>query len=84
MGGSTSKRSLLQKHGQLLTEEEKEAIFSCFIAITSDQEAEGFSVDQLAVSVLTVSKGWLRWIIILSIHYIHIFYSIHYSHTYRQ
>ena len=50
MGGSTSKRTLLQKHGQLLSENEREAVFSCFIAITSDQAAEGFTKQQLSVS----------------------------------
>lgn len=73
MGGSTSKRSLLQKHGQLLTEEEREAIFSCFIAITSDQDAEGFSLDQLTVSF----KGLYRKNIC-------VIKSCFYSHIYRQ
>ncbi len=51
MGGTTSKRTLLQKYGQLLSENEREAVFSCFIAITSDQEAEGFTKEKLTVSM---------------------------------
>ena len=58
MGGSSSKRTLLQKHGHLLSDNEREAVFSCFIAITSDQEAEGFTKDQLSVSVTTLKEGF--------------------------
>ena len=50
MGGGQSREALLEKHGQLLSRCEREAVNKCFVAITGRSEAESFSREQLFVS----------------------------------
>ena len=49
MGGSGSKQAQLDKFGQLLSSQEKEALNTCFLAIAGAQEAEGFGEEKLQV-----------------------------------
>ena len=51
-GGGSKKAQLLDKHGQLYSPEEKEAIQACFLAITRSEEAETFTEDQLKVRII--------------------------------
>ena len=50
MGGGQSREALLERHGQLLSRCEREAVNKCFVAITGRSEAESFSREQLLVS----------------------------------
>ena len=49
MGGSGSKQTQLDKFGQLLSSQEKEALNNCFLAIAGAQEAEAFGEEKLQV-----------------------------------
>lgn len=49
MGGSGSKQAQLDKFGQLLSVQEKEALNSCFAAVAGSPDAESFSENKLQV-----------------------------------
>ena len=49
MGGSGSKKSQLDRFGQLLSVQEKEALSSCFAAVAGSPDAESFGEDKLQV-----------------------------------
>ena len=50
MGGSGSKKAQLDKFGQLLSVQEKEALGSCFAAVAGSPDAESFGENKLQVS----------------------------------
>ena len=54
MGGTVSRQTMLQRYGQLLTEDEKQGLLSFLNAVNQNAETDYFTKQQLTVSHMII------------------------------